>query len=137
MKASVYQSTKWTYTFNEALDINFLNHHYEDDVEQIQLVFGIFLSATAKEFEALVKNIEVIELDKVIKKIHKIKPNFLLVGLQDIYLKLSALEVNGPLIGKQITTHKLKTIYHIYEETYLPILSAELENLNKILSGLD
>jgi len=32
-----------TYTFNKVLDTKFLHHHYEDDVEQIYLVFGIFL----------------------------------------------------------------------------------------------
>ena len=135
MKVKPYKATNLSYTFNKVLDTNFLAHHYEDDLEQIQLVFGFFLTATAKEFESLVVNIETIELDKVIQKIHKIKPNFLLVGLQNVYVKLNALELNGPLIGKPATTHKLRSIYQIYEEIYFPILSTELKNLNEIISG--
>jgi len=126
---------KQSYTFNKVLDTNFLAHHYEDDIEQIYLVFGIFLTATAKEFEALIVDVEAIELEKIIQKIHKIKPNFLLVGLQDVYAKLNTLEINGLLIGKQATTCKLKSLYQVCEEIYFPILSAELESLNAILSG--
>ena len=135
MKAKANSSVKLSYTFNKVLDTNFLNHHYEDDVEQMCLVFGIFLSATAKEFEALVANMEGIELEVIIQKIHKIKTNFLLVGLRDLYENLNSLELNGLLIGKQVTTHKLKSLYQKYEENYLPILTKEVEKLNKILSG--
>ena len=135
MKKSSYKTTKSSFTFNKVLDTNFLNHHYEDDIEQIYLVFGIFLSATSKEFEALVSTIETTELEVVIQKIHKIKPNFLLVGLQEVYVKLNNLELNGLLIGKQVTSHKIRSIYQIYEEIYLPILLTELESLKKILSG--
>ena len=135
MKAKANCSVKLSYTFSKVLDTNFLHHHYEDDVEQIYFVFGIFLSATAKEFEALVSNMEGIELEVIIQKIHKIKPNFLLVGLKDLYVNLNSLELNGPLIGKQVTTHKLKSLYQKYEEIYLPILTKEVEKLNKIVSG--
>lgn len=135
MKTFKAKPNPLSYTFNKVLDTKFLNHHYEDDLEQISLVFGIFLSATSKEFEVLVSNIEATDLEKVIQKVHKIKPNFLLVGLQDLYVKLHTIETSGILLGKQVTTNRLQSIYQIYKEVYFPILSIELEQLKKILSG--
>ena len=123
-------SSNRSFQFHELLDRIFLKYQYEEDIEQASLVFNIFLSATSIEFDELVDKMGQMQIEAILQKIHKIKPNFKLVGLISLYKKLMTLENNGLLIEKTITIQLLNSIHQLYKKTYYPILLSESKRLN-------
>ena len=72
------------FSFNQQLDVDFLQSLYEDDYEYAQQVFGNFLIETNKEL-ALLKEFEFQNDQKKFRAhLHKIKPTFSLVGVSSL-----------------------------------------------------
>ena len=123
-------SSSRSFQFHELLDRTFLKYQYEEDIEQASFVFNIFLSATSMEFDELVDKMGQMQIEAILQKIHKIKPNFKLVGLVSLYKKLMTLENNGLLIEKPLTIQVLNNIHQLYKKTYYSIILSESKRLN-------
>lgn len=128
--AHLPSSSSRSYQFHESLDRTFLKYHYEEDIEQAAFVFDIFLSATSIEFDELVDKMREMQVETILQKTHKIKPNFKLVGLISLYKKLMTLESNSILVEKSITIQLLNEIHQLYKKKYYPIVLSESKKLN-------
>jgi hypothetical protein len=124
------EQSKLGFSFNEHLDEQCLDDIYEGDIRQARLVFEMFLMTTAVEFSDLNRDLLEKDATSIKRNLHKMKPNFKLVGLTYYYNQFSLIE---SLLIKQPSEenfrHNLRLVYEEFEHKYLPILRKELNRM--------
>jgi CheY-like chemotaxis protein len=87
------------FEFSESLDKAHLDMMYEDDIERASIIFQIFVDGIESEINLL----RTLEKDgneaEFIRKVHKISPNFAMVGLTGASEQLVAIETEGKAAG--------------------------------------
>jgi len=72
---------------------------YEDDVERASIIFQIFVDGIASEIELLKQLEKEGNEAEFIRKVHKISPNFAMVGLTKVSELLVEIETEGKASG--------------------------------------
>ncbi len=119
--------------FNEALDTNYLEFFYEGDLDYAADIFETFLTVTLPEFERLRPLAQNADWHAFRKLAHKLKPNFLMVGLSRLSSQLEQLEEIQP---DQIPPARLLGQLEQLEnevKKFVPILQADLERMKQTL----
>lgn len=72
------------YIYSEALDAGYLTQFYGNDVSRAAMMFQVFLQVIDGEVETLQKHKEAEDWSAFSAQAHKIKPNFMMVGLAEL-----------------------------------------------------
>lgn len=122
-------NVKKNLSFNKALDTSYLKEAYGDDIEYAAEMFEIFLQETMPEFNQLRDIIKEKDNEQARRIIHKIYPNFTMVGISSIGEELWNLK-------EQIKNEADKADFQpVIEDIaskmkgYIPILESEIERL--------
>lgn len=120
------------FDFNSNLDSSLLKEYYGTSIKDVLTMFEVFLETTSKEL---------IELDitndapfLIRRKIHKMKPNFKLVGLPEYYEAFLVIETQWET-NDSILTHlnKLKELKYKFQSFYLPIIKQESNRMKQFI----
>ncbi|HVB03707.1 MAG TPA: ATP-binding protein [Chitinophagaceae bacterium] len=121
------------YEFNHRLDDSYLNELYEQNVDYAIGLFTIFIDNIDQEWKEIGKATDDGNIELVRQLVHKIKPNFSMVGLTWISKKMEKIERGI----KDNTDFSL--IPSLLEETsqelsiYLPVVRNELEQMQEFI----
>ncbi|WP_160715628.1 PAS domain-containing hybrid sensor histidine kinase/response regulator [Chitinophaga solisilvae] len=80
------------FEFHEELDVKYLTALYENNISYAADLFEIFIKTIKDELEKLRVMVEEEDWEKVKFQVHKLKPNFAMVGLTWITSKMQRLE---------------------------------------------
>ncbi|MEM9324602.1 MAG: ATP-binding protein [Bacteroidota bacterium] len=80
------------FTFNSELDADYLDEFYQGDLQRAALMFDIFLKVIDGEMDKLQQLKEEQDWNGFSSQAHKIKPNFMMVGLRDFSEKMKYFE---------------------------------------------
>lgn len=121
------------FRFNEALDTNYLEFFYEGDLDYAADIFETFLDVTLPEFRKLRPLAQQAHWTAFRKLAHKLKPNFLMVGLSHLSAQLEKLEDIQP--DAQTPVAILGQLDQLEKEVeeYIPVLRSELERMKRTL----
>ena len=72
------------FIYNEALDAGYLTQFYGNDVSRAAMMFQVFIQVIDGEIETLQKYKEAEDWNAFSAQAHKIKPNFMMVGLAEL-----------------------------------------------------
>ena len=72
------------FTFSDTLDIGYLSQFYGDDLARATMMFQVFLQVIDGEVSVLEKHKENADWNAFAAQAHKIKPNFMMVGLAEL-----------------------------------------------------
>ncbi len=78
--------------FSEKLDVVQLNNLYQNDYDYALEMFELFIEHSIPNFKKIESSIQDKNWDKVKKEIHKLKPNFTMVGLTELRSKIEKME---------------------------------------------
>ena len=81
-----------SFSFNDQLDISYLQEAYESDTEYAEEMFALFLELWPKELETINEVIKGRDESKLKQQIHKMKPTFQMVGLTNTTEEFQRLE---------------------------------------------
>jgi len=119
---------------DERLDRQMLQEIYEDDLEYAFSMFETFNEVMPEETELLQQAFQQKDLDKLGQVAHKIKSNFSLVGLTDLYHLSAALDRQS---REASSTEAVKDVYHQLTQKIkdmLPIILKETKRLETLMS---
>ncbi|RAJ88122.1 PAS domain S-box-containing protein [Chitinophaga dinghuensis] len=123
------------YDFNPDLNVQFLNGLYENNISYAADLFEIFIRIIRDEMAKVGEQLERSDWTSMKFNLHKLKPNFAMVGLTWITEKIQALE--GILVVDQ--EQRRNEITRLYNEIvsemnkYYPIVNAEYEKMRKFI----
>ena len=80
------------FTFNSELDADYLDEFYQGDLQRAALMFDVFLKVIDGEMDKLEKHKEEQDWNGFSSQAHKIKPNFMMVGLREFSEKMKYFE---------------------------------------------
>ncbi|MCL6523798.1 MAG: response regulator [Thermoflavifilum sp.] len=117
------------YKFNPRLDVNYLEELYENNIEYAAGLFGIFLENIRSDWNEILRLKDLRDLQALYQAIHKIKPNFSMVGLTWIAQSLEKAEKairnnNAWEEIEYLLSHADKEL-----EIYLPVVEEEYQQL--------
>ncbi len=72
------------FIYSEALDAGYLTQFYGNDVSRAAMMFQVFLQVIDGEIATLQKHKEAEDWSAFSAQAHKIKPNFMMVGLAEL-----------------------------------------------------
>ncbi len=126
---------KQHFVFNEVLDRKLLQEFYGKNVDEAYLIFSMFLSTTAKEFIRTVDQISKVDFAVIKRKIHKMKPNFKMVGLTLFYDKFSLLasQLNIPAL-RLPSLEGIDKLKALFQSHHLPIIKLEIVRIEYYLN---
>jgi PAS domain S-box-containing protein len=117
------------YSFNPRLDVNYLIGLYENNIEYATGLFAIFLENIQQDWTEIKAIAEGDDYAALYQVVHKIKPNFSMVGLTWITRSMEQLEKcikeNRDLESIPAYINKADTELKIY----LPVVEEEYQNL--------
>lgn len=120
------------YQFQPALDIKFLNALYENNLGYASDLFEVFVRTIQEEMGKIKKLLEDKDWEAMGFQVHKLKPNFSMVGLTGIAAKMQTLE--NYLKSNQLEQH-LPEIPGLFGEVEasldanMPIVEEELKKM--------
>lgn len=128
---------KQHFIFNEALDIKLLQEFYGKNIDEAYLIFNMFLNTTAKEFIDTVDQISKADFTVVKRKLHKMKPNFKMVGLTLFYEKFSliASQLNIPSL-RLTSLEAIDELKALFQSHHLPIIKFEIVRIEYYLNSI-
>ncbi len=125
------QALASSFEFHPALDTVFLDGYYQGDIEQAAFCFDIFLNVTAREFPRL-QSAGTDRNWRAVKRLaHKMKPNFRMVGLSELYRlleKIESLAAKEP--PDESALQRLLYMTDLKFRRFLPIIISERERMN-------
>ena len=81
------------FAFNSELDAETLNMFYGGDMEYALEMFRIFAKNTPQEIQYIRDFLELTDVESLVKAIHKMKPNFGMIGMPNLELETNLLEL--------------------------------------------
>lgn len=125
------------FVFNENLDRQMLQEFYGKNIDEAYLMFRMFLRSTAEEFLSIIELMATENLSAIVRKLHKMKPNFKMVGLSLFYDKFSILEsqFSKPSL-KSALIKKLESLEALFASYYLPIIKLEIIRIEYYLKAI-
>ena len=132
---SVPASQKHTpFEFSEELDREHLLMIYEDDLERASAIFEIFLNGIEKEMQELNDLMKDNNTAEFLRRIHKLAPNFAMVGLTSATEELFEIEKTGKASG---LTQLLRERFARFSELLEMRLCLVKNELNSIKNYLE
>lgn len=123
------------FRFSEHLDREHLLMIYEDDLERAAAIFEIFVSGIDKEMSGLV----VLEVEnnavEFVRKVHKVAPNFAMVGLSEASKELLEIESTGKNEGISPRVREMFNSFREKLERRLELIENELVRIHKHLKA--
>ncbi|MBR06584.1 MAG: hybrid sensor histidine kinase/response regulator [Rickettsiales bacterium] len=89
------QTTSNHFSFSEELDVQYLESFYLGDLDRAQLMFQIFLSNIDSEIDKLKQLFDSENWSELVTLAHRIKPNFVMVGLGKLTDQMLKIEQAG------------------------------------------
>ncbi|MEM6631351.1 MAG: Hpt domain-containing protein [Bacteroidota bacterium] len=124
------------YIYSSDLDQDILAETYEGDLEYMHCMFETFVETIEEEIQLLAKVIEAKRLKEVRKIIHKIKPNFSMVGLTGHYQQAITLERLCDSLDAFSPELEEKAVIFLNEvKTSRKIIHSETQKLEQALSN--
>lgn len=117
------------FSFNQALDLSYLDEFYEGDLEHAMDMFEIFLEYSLEEFKQLPILLEQEDREAFRKLTHKLKPAMSMVGLTWITKQMQQLEKAAESNKSFEALGELLQIIQDEIEKFQPILEEDLEKL--------
>ncbi len=102
------------FKFSDQLDTDYLDSFYMGDMERAGLMFQIFLSNIGSELDKLKEHFDSENWSELTTLAHRIKPNFVMVGLSDLTDKMLEIE----MAGKQSEIDSLKVLVPDFLENF-------------------
>lgn len=100
--------------FSEELDVEYLDSFYMGDMERAQLMFQIFLDNIGEELDKLKDYFDSENWTELVTLAHRIKPNFVMVGLGKLTDRMLEIEQ----AGKNGATDLLKRLVPEFQEEF-------------------
>ena len=126
------------YLFPDCFDVRQMEEYYGDNAEYISRIFEDFINYVLPELEKSTVLFETGKLDALKGLVHKIKPNFLMVGLpqlSDICARLEeTLEYKGQNQAAQVNS--LFGEFQVKTESFMPLVIKEKNRLVKLRGEL-
>jgi len=123
------------YRFNPRLDVNYLQELYENNIEYAAGLFGIFLENIRPDWNEILRLKQAHDTQNLYQAIHKIKPNFAMVGLTWI---AQTLEQAEKAIRKEDTWPEIEALLTKADkelEIYLPVVEEEYQHLQAFVQS--
>ena len=122
------EKKKETFQFSRALDYEFLEQVYEDDLDYAHDIFEAFIDSYREEYDLLQKAIAEGNYAEVKRVAHKMKPTFSMVGLPELSNNLEKLEKLGAIgDGDEINKYNLQLIQLLSDK--IGLVEMELQKL--------
>jgi len=123
------------FEFSTELDKEHLLMLYEDDVERAAIIFQIFVGGIDAEIDSMKNLLAERTETEFIRKVHKIAPNFSMVGLTAETEILVEIETEGKKAG--LTEHLTEQFESLISQAAprLVIVRKELERINNYLQS--
>ncbi|WP_158538647.1 PAS domain-containing hybrid sensor histidine kinase/response regulator [Chitinophaga skermanii] len=122
------------YEFHPSLDVRYLNTLYESNISYAIDLFDIFVQTILDELEKLHVTVKNRDVDQLKFQVHKIKPNFSMVGLTWVTQKMENLEL-------YLRSHQdFEEIDHMLQDAntevkkFFPIIEEELKKMQAFLN---
>jgi PAS domain S-box-containing protein len=122
------------FSFNQALDLSYLDEFYEGDFEHAMDMFEIFLEYSLEEFKELPNHLENKDREAFRKLTHKLKPAMSMVGLTWITKQMQQLEKAADNNASFEALGELLQIIQDEIEKFRPILEEDLEKLRLMVA---
>ncbi|WP_177224216.1 PAS domain-containing hybrid sensor histidine kinase/response regulator [Thermoflavifilum thermophilum] len=124
------------YRFNPRLDVNYLQELYENNIEYAAGLFGIFMENIHADWNEIIRLKDLHDVQNLYQAIHKIKPNFSMVGLTWIAQTLEQAEkaIRKEDAWPEVESLLLKADKEL--EIYLPVVEEEYQHLQKFVQSL-
>lgn len=122
------------FTFSQNLDQAHLLMIYEDDLERASAIFGIFLDGIGKEMNGLEEQLAAGDTTEFVRKVHKMAPNFAMVGLTEATEELFAIEKEGKTAGLSAKTRQLFSTFGTRLDARLALVRDELARIKNYLN---
>ncbi len=123
------------YEFHPSLDVKYLNTLYESNIGYAIDLFDIYVLTIREELTKIRKVADAGDWETLRFQVHKIKPNFSMVGLTWITTKLETME---SLLRNNENLDTLPALLgEIVEEVngFFPIIEKELQNMQSFMTG--
>jgi len=124
------------YHFNPRLDVNYLQELYENNIEYAAGLFGIFMENIHADWDEILRLKDLHDVQNLYQAIHKIKPNFAMVGLTWIAQTLEQAEkaIRREDAWPEVESLLLKADKEL--EIYLPVVKEEYQHLQAFVQSL-
>ncbi len=117
------------FQFSDKLDREHLLMIYEDDLERASAIFEIFLNGIEKEMHELHGLINENSTAEFLRRIHKLAPNFAMVGLTSATGELFEIETTGKASGLTQWVKERFACFSKQLEERLSLVKNELQNI--------
>ena len=128
------QGDEKEFQFSENLDREHLLMIYEDDIDRAGAIFEIFINGIDKEMEGLRAMETENNVGEFVRKVHKMAPNFAMVGLTDATHELFEIEKEGKASGM---TPQLKEKFAKFSNQLEPRIALVKNELRRIKTYLN
>lgn len=121
-----------SFVFNAQLDGEYLSSLYENNLRYAADLFAVFVKNIQSDMEAALAYFDHQQWEQLKMQVHKIKPNFSMVGLP----QLSQLVQQVELLLKQAQYEEARNEFlHIVNllEVYFPVVQADLNRMRVLL----
>ena len=108
----------------------YLEKFYNGDTQHTAEIFEIFLTHTVHQIPELRKHMENGDWEATRRTAHRIKPNFLMVGLTDLEKKVMTIEKMADHNEDTKTLMQLLEDVEKKVEEAIPVLKKELQKMN-------
>lgn len=121
-----------SFVFNAQLDGEYLSSLYENNLRYAADLFAVFVKNIQSDMETALAYFDHQQWEQLKMQVHKIKPNFSMVGLP----QLSQLVQQVELLLKQAQYEEARNEFlHIVNllEVYFPVVQADLNRMRVLL----
>lgn len=125
--------------FHHDLDQQYLSELYENNISYAADLFEIFIRTIRDEVEKLRVIVEDHDWEQMKFQVHKVKPNFGMVGLTWISAKMQALE-NYLRAGQDEKTEEIVALFREISadvQHYYPVVEAEYKRMRAFVEALN
>lgn len=125
------------FEFHDELDVKYLNTLYENNISYAADLFEIFLKTVKDEMIKIKKLVTDRDWEQLKFQVHKLKPNFAMVGLTWISSNMQQLEntLNNNTIPPLEDVDTLFRDISLDLEKFYPIIEKEYERMKELESG--
>lgn len=123
------------FEFHNELDVKYLNALYEDNISYAADLFEIFLNTICEEVIKIRKLVEERDWEQLKFQVHKLKPNFAMVGLTWITASMQELE-NTLNTNEDTPPEDVDKVFAAISrdlDKFYPIIEQEFERMKQLL----
>lgn len=122
-----------TFLFSSELDVHYLDSFYMGDMERAHLMFQIFLNNIQIELDRLKEHFDSENWPELVTLAHRIKPNFVMVGLGNLTDQMLKIEQAGKQSDENALRQLVPDFIKSFDATH-QLVANELDRLSKWLN---